>query len=212
MSLLIRPEHRRTRGFTLIELLVVIAIIAILAAILFPVFARAREKARQTSCLSNLKQIALATLMYAQDNDEMMPRYYRSSSLGLNFTPHAAIQPYMMNEQIWVCPSGSANYDYYWDSGYPGAPPRIAGSYGWNTRFNARMLAEIISPAEAGMWADCRDRLTILYENSRYRTIDRHNDGGNMAYADGHAKWEHSNYLRVSTEIQTLGTAPWDRL
>ncbi|MCX7597678.1 MAG: DUF1559 domain-containing protein, partial [Armatimonadetes bacterium] len=61
------------KGFTLIELLVVIAIIAILAAILFPVFARAREKARQASCTSNLKQIAMAHLMYAQDYDEMLP-------------------------------------------------------------------------------------------------------------------------------------------
>ena len=62
------------RGFTLIELLVVIAIIAILAAILFPVFARAREKARQTSCLSNVKELALALLMYSQDYDETIPQ------------------------------------------------------------------------------------------------------------------------------------------
>ncbi len=61
------------KGFTLIELLVVIAIIAILAAILFPVFAKAREKARQTSCLSNMKQIGLASMMYAQDYDERLP-------------------------------------------------------------------------------------------------------------------------------------------
>jgi prepilin-type N-terminal cleavage/methylation domain-containing protein len=69
------------RGFTLIELLVVIAIIAILAAILFPVFAKAREKARQTSCLSNCKQIALACLQYAQDYDETLaPEGYGSIS------------------------------------------------------------------------------------------------------------------------------------
>jgi prepilin-type N-terminal cleavage/methylation domain-containing protein len=67
-------SKRSRRGFTLIELLVVIAIIAILAAILFPVFARAREKARQSSCQSNLKQIGLAFTMYAQDYDEKMPR------------------------------------------------------------------------------------------------------------------------------------------
>src|SRR5947209_15517704 len=68
-----RQEMERKKGFTLIELLVVIAIIAILAAILFPVFARAREKSRQISCLSNLKNIGLATLMYAQDYDETFP-------------------------------------------------------------------------------------------------------------------------------------------
>ena len=67
---MISVPHRRNSAFTLIELLVVIAIIAILAAILFPVFAQAREKARQTSCLSNVKQISLAMVMYAQDYDE----------------------------------------------------------------------------------------------------------------------------------------------
>ena len=70
------PNSARTAGFTLIELLVVIAIIAILAAILFPVFAQAREKARQTSCLSNTKQLGLAFMQYAQDYDEHMPNAY----------------------------------------------------------------------------------------------------------------------------------------
>src|SRR3954447_724453 len=71
-SLAVRTRRSR-RGFTLIELLVVIAIIAILAAILFPVFAQAREKARQVGCLSNLKQMGTATMMYVQDYDETYP-------------------------------------------------------------------------------------------------------------------------------------------
>src|SRR5580700_9124178 len=70
------PQQSKRSGFTLIELLVVIAIIAILAAILFPVFARAREKARQISCISNFKQVMLGTLMYSQDYDEYAPLYF----------------------------------------------------------------------------------------------------------------------------------------
>lgn len=200
--------ERRT-GFTLIELLVVIAIIAILAAILFPVFARAREKARQSSCLSNLKQIATATLMYCQDYDETMPRYYHTSSL--NFTAQTSIQPYIKNEQIWMCPSGWADYHYYWDSGWPGAPPEMPGSYGYNHRLSYKILADIDRPAETGVWADCQERLVILHENGRYRTVDRHNGGGNMAFVDGHAKWNNCDYLYCQRQVPQL-SAPWDTI
>src|SRR4051812_21664015 len=101
--------HRRSprrRGFTLIELLVVIAIIAILAAILFPVFAQARDKARQATCLSNCKQMGLALMMYAQDYDETFPASRRASS-GCNsgtFTNpwNVVIQPYAKNEKIFA--------------------------------------------------------------------------------------------------------------
>jgi len=98
------------RGFTLIELLVVIAIIAILAAILFPVFARAREKARQASCSSNQKQLGLAFMMYAQDYDEMNP--YLWMLINYPNTTDAyywweVTQPYIKNTQIFRCPSGS---------------------------------------------------------------------------------------------------------
>src|SRR5438552_18288689 len=101
------------RGFTLIELLVVIAIIAILAAILFPVFAQARESARATSCLSNTKQIALGELMYAQDYDEIiMPweiinrnLYPVDAQIAANWT--VLVQPYIKNQQILYCPSFS---------------------------------------------------------------------------------------------------------
>jgi len=98
----------RGRGFTLIELLVVIAIIAILAAILFPVFARAREKARQTSCLSNVKQLDLAAMMYAQDYDELLPcDYYACNSSTTHARLVGQILPYMKNQQILYCPSAS---------------------------------------------------------------------------------------------------------
>src|SRR5688572_32605433 len=78
-----RRVHGRRAGFTLIELLVVIAIIAILAAILFPVFAQAREKARQAGCMSNCKQLGLASNMYAQDYDEMLPGHDWTKGQGL---------------------------------------------------------------------------------------------------------------------------------
>jgi prepilin-type N-terminal cleavage/methylation domain-containing protein/prepilin-type processing-associated H-X9-DG protein len=94
-----------SRGFTLIELLVVIAIIAILASILFPVFSRAREAARKSSCSSNVRQLTLACLSYAQDYDELLPCDY------FPINPHTRligeILPYLKNTQILYCPSAS---------------------------------------------------------------------------------------------------------
>jgi len=132
-------ETRPCRGFTLIELLVVIAIIAILAAILFPAFARAREKGRTASCASNEKQIGIAILMYAQDYDECLPdsqpAYWTATCainaaavwsatkpLGerltaLNLSWQGVIQPYVQSKQVFTCPSRS---DLSWDKGYTG--------------------------------------------------------------------------------------------
>ncbi len=101
------------KGFTLIELLVVIAIIAILAAILFPVFARARENARRASCQSNLKQIGLGFIQYTQDYDETMPLGVGAYQIGGSTGPAAQwdllIQPYIKSTQILTCPSDSAS-------------------------------------------------------------------------------------------------------
>jgi len=118
---------RRT-GFTLIELLVVIAIIAILAAILFPVFARAREKARQSSCTSNLKQIGTAFMMYVQDYDEVLP----DTVMGRDAPDHpartrawtAVIMPYVKNQELFKCPSA------WWGSSAMGSWGNINGGYG----------------------------------------------------------------------------------
>ncbi len=108
----------RRKGFTLIELLVVIAIIAILAAILFPVFARAREKARQSTCLSNCKQIAMGLTMYAQDYDEIIPHYAIEdpAAPGLYIYWPTLIYPYTKNMGVTVCPSHKYYYASAWIS------------------------------------------------------------------------------------------------
>src|SRR5690242_8344294 len=99
----------KRKAFTLIELLVVIAIIAILAAILFPVFAQAREKARQTTCLSNLRQLGLGFKMYAQDYDETYP-LINISYWALQPEMMKAVDPYIKNKTIWACPNFVSRY------------------------------------------------------------------------------------------------------
>ncbi len=189
---------QRRIGFTLIELLVVIAIIAILAAILFPVFARAREKARQTNCLSNVKQIMLGVLQYAQDYDERMPSrgniYVGDPAWG------EAIYPYVKNIGVFNCPSsfgqGIQNVgDLHNDQTY---------DYGWNyhtdnTRSGCK-LALIAYPAEALVIIDCDHYIIDPWRDDGH-WIDsdgaaRHNEGANIGWADGHAKWmKPTNYL-----------------
>jgi len=133
-------KNPRMLGFTLIELLVVIAIIAILAAILFPVFAQAREKARQINCTSNEKQIGLALQQYAQDYDETYCGAWKPCVYGSRVGFAELIYPYVKNAQVFKCPSSGSDQSqmvrwYYWDwpKGHPANPDVQSGSsYAYN--------------------------------------------------------------------------------
>ncbi len=207
------------RGFTLIELLVVIAIIAILAAILFPVFARAREKARQTSCLNNVKELALAFAMYAQDYDETCPGYIAYTP-GSVYRPYCQnngtylywmdlLYPYVMNRQVYRCPSYTTTSStdtfqgYGWNSGIGYCLNHPTRS-GWD--YDGLKLAEIKYPAETWCIADTAAATVQGYLTTAYHVNNpdgykpwaiRHNRGDNFAFCDGHAKWV--TYGRYST-------------
>lgn len=205
------------RGFTLIELLVVIAIIAILAAILFPVFARAREKARQTSCLSNVKEITLAVIMYISDYDQKYPpsSYQLTGSTlpcdGKVFWP-IMVEPYIKTGMdnsswsgggggsIWRCPSAGTLTSWYCGA---------YADYGMNTYIFNDAEALLQRPAELVMIGEpwiahttaptSREGwyvLSSLYEDdpncSGYYagcgTRYDHNSMSNFGFCDGHAK------------------------
>jgi prepilin-type N-terminal cleavage/methylation domain-containing protein/prepilin-type processing-associated H-X9-DG protein len=213
-GLVMRKEICGWKGFTLIELLVVIAIVAILAAILFPVFSRAREKARQASCASNLKQIGLAGLQYAQDYDErLFPIAYDDwSHYWWGYVDRARqtvdfsrgfLQPYMRNAQIKACPTFRENTNFAY--GHLG--------YGYNYAYLSPMnpptwtpiavsLAQIANPAETVWIADAAQWRTWgagapVFEGTGFLEPPsyfnptfhgRHTEVGNVLWCDGHVK------------------------
>lgn len=193
----------RRKGFTLIELLVVIAIIAILAAILFPVFARAREKARQTSCLSNIKQLGIAMLAYQQDYDEVSPP---RDTGPYRWGWPVELQPYCKNWQILVCPS-TRRLHRIW-----GMPAGTGSSYAYNfCRIHRRSIAQFQYPAETGILLDW-PYACVKYNANGCSGCPRshswwngsrtcpHNGGVNIGFMDGHGKWLGDNKVQDAFE------------
>jgi len=202
-------ERTAPRGFTLIELLVVIAIIAILAAILFPVFAQAREKARQASCLSNGKQMALGLTMYAQDYDETFPRVWTA-----NFGPTGGardwkddIQPYVKNRDVFKCPSKTMQWPGY---GYNTWLATGTGAALAQIEFvsNQILVSDVMpTPYPSGTGAVDRSMPTgCRFSNgdTRFQAEPRHQEGLIGVFADGRAKWLKDTTLK--TRVTPQGT------
>jgi prepilin-type N-terminal cleavage/methylation domain-containing protein/prepilin-type processing-associated H-X9-DG protein len=194
------------RGFTLIELLVVIAIIAILAAILFPVFARARAKAQQTVCLSNMKQLGLALNMYASDYDQSYlcaAQVDPTTYMLFNVQPwRPAIDPYVKNQNVFYCPgkASPAGYTAADDSDYVanlyvacGMPESLIVDTSEAIAFAERSnnpVSNGILVCQYLTYCDC----SFPYPDastSFWPLLDgaRHNAGANYTFLDGHAKW-----------------------
>jgi len=194
-------KRRDARAFTLIELLVVIAIIAILAAILFPVFAKAREKARQSSCASNLKQLNLAILQYAQDYDETTPaRWFAGGGHWFE-----VCQPYVKNRQLEICPSTRQRSIGYAENNINRVPLALFQSPAETVSIcdikmcnNAAGIAfrhyRVNNPsnfgAPPGVPANDEDDQPAAGDaNDQVRPRGVHNGGANVSFLDGHVKW-----------------------
>jgi len=188
----------RRKAFTLIELLVVIAIIAILAAILFPVFAKAREKAWTATCQSNLKQIALATIMYCNDYDDYGP--FVACNGGVWFWQR--LEPYAARStsSLYSCKTGPYSFPYYRGGNCHAGPPAITTP--WSIDSHPYGL-RVKQPADVMLVGDCRAGHQWLADPAWYYDLNangkmtpRHYSINNMAFVDGHVKGVTPGWLK----------------
>ncbi|HEX8550990.1 MAG TPA: DUF1559 domain-containing protein [Abditibacteriaceae bacterium] len=191
-------SSQKKSGFTLIELLIVIAIIAILASILFPVFGRARENARRSSCSSNLKQIGLGVQQYTQDYDERYPMKNQATDVRWN----QAIQPYVKATQLFACPSNPLNKTN--NANANGSYPAIPTSYAPNSRFidadyghslaeaNEPTIKILVGEIAQETWHDFGsswwDNATTFSDALTGSGFAGHLGTSNYLFADGHVK------------------------
>jgi prepilin-type N-terminal cleavage/methylation domain-containing protein/prepilin-type processing-associated H-X9-DG protein len=212
------PSQRKPAGFTLIELLVVIAIIAILAAILFPVFGRARENARRSSCLSNSKQIGLATLQYAQDYDERLPTN-TSGNVNLN----VVLQPYIKSTQVFVCPSQTTYTDKATGDPEKGVSDstKVIGkdysSYAYtflmaDPKFGGGHIGYVQEPSRRLLAGEVRGQMNRVTPigcakvgERAFEVAVRHLEGANVLFYDGHVKWYQEEHKGLQCAIAAPG-------
>ena len=193
--------RQATRAFTLIELLVVIAIIALLAAILFPVFGRARENARRSSCQSNLKQIGLGILQYTQDYDETLPHGAWLYATGQEARWRQIVQPYVKSTQLFKCPSNPDNDDIA--DVVRGPYPAINQSYAANPRLLPAYTLDPVVPLAKLTEVSTRIMVGEVHGTNAYDTMNftwsgnnslrdwgfaGHLGTWNCLFADGHVK------------------------
>lgn len=200
-------NHSKTSrpAFTLIELLVVIAIIAILAAILFPVFARARENARRSSCQSNLKQIALGIKQYTQDYDEKYPQEGGVTIANPGWA--YVIQPYVKSEQLFQCPSETGSTQPVGTTPLERFTTIGSNDYFYNFNMGTQNEAVLVSSSNTIMNGDGSESAGNYNVTSAPSTgRERHLEGANYSFADGHVKWLKPNAVKSGS----TGNCPGD--
>lgn len=192
--------HRR--GFTLVELLVVIAIIAILAALLFPVFVRARERSKDLSCMSNVREIGLATLLYSQDIDDRLP-------------PLAWFNPlscYVKNYQVFLCPNALAN----------ASTPNNNICYALNPNIQSVTITSLPRTADLILFADSfQPPAGFAYQPPVFNALPspahprvfgevnyRHHNGANFAFCDGHCAWLPNDPAEIPASMWMVSAPP----